>query len=124
MPPVDYELEVLSRLMQNAPYPVVICNAEGDVVSANDAARAIYGKPREGSANKAWTKVAEVRDARGRALRPHEYPLNRALSGQVVNDEPLTVVHPDTGKTRKVRVTAHQLRDGDRLIGAVTIHRD
>ncbi|MBV9435823.1 MAG: hypothetical protein JOZ44_07210 [Acidobacteria bacterium] len=46
------------------------------------------------------------------------------MSGQVVNDEPFTVVHSGTGQTRKIRVTAHQLRDGNRLIGAVTIHRD
>jgi PAS domain-containing protein len=121
--PSEHELEVLARLMQNAPYPVLICNSHGHIVSANDAARSIYGRLQNSDSMRDWTKIAEVRDVNGRQLRPHEYPLHRALLGQVVNDEAFTVITADTRSVKKIRVTAHQLRDGDRLVGAISLHR-
>jgi PAS domain S-box-containing protein len=104
--------------------PLVACDAGGQIVLVNAAARELLrveadpeGSPLD------WPARIRLRDLEGRVLEPGEVPLFRALHGEHVRDEPLTI-DGERGR-RRVLVSASPVLDGDGArIGAVAVTVD
>lgn len=116
-------LEQLAFVTRDLREPVVISDARGYVVAVNDAAREIYGDFTQRSHRMYdWPKQFEVLNEKGLKLRPEEFPLNRAVFGEQVDNFPLRLKLHD-GREFVVHCTATPIKDGDSLIGAMSVHR-
>lgn len=116
-------LEQLAFVTRDLREPVVIADAQGFIVAVNDAARAMYGDFTQPSHRKEdWPRQFEVLHQDGHQLRPEDFPLNRAVCGEQVDNFPLRVRRKDA-REFIVLCTATPIKDGDTVIGAMSVHR-
>src|SRR5205823_11772143 len=85
--------------------------AQNRLVFVNDAGRRLLGFS-DGMSLDDRAREAPLLDAGERPLPREAYPSARGLRGEMVNDVPLIVDHPD-GIRRHVRISAHPLRRPD-----------
>lgn len=117
------QLEVLRSLFENTDEPIVICNAAGEIILFNAAARKIYGHPRTHVLREVQQSVRTYVADGSRMLALHERPISRALQGEDVRDFPLQI-QPVLGPRRDLLIDAHPLRsDQGEIIGAVAKSR-
>ena len=123
MKPVD-RLQFLETALASSTDGVVIVDARGEVVFANDAGKALLPRPPAGSPAGA-ARPAGLRYSDGRPVPPGEpTALERALRGENVADLELLLGKQD-GEEACVSVTANPVRDDrDEVIGAVATVRD
>ncbi|HET9061026.1 MAG TPA: diguanylate cyclase [Acidimicrobiales bacterium] len=113
-------------LLETIDVGIVACDAQGRFLLGNKAERDMFGlvQPPTGSEIPALDAHIDVFDPQGRRLSPREYPLARALAGEVL--PPLEVVAgPRGGPYRDLLVRAKQILDGDgNVLGAVAALND
>ncbi|MGE0433295.1 MAG: ATP-binding protein [Planctomycetota bacterium] len=105
---------------------VVVANPQGELIWTNDAARAILNTDPLGAATSEWQERFGVfhRDT-VTPMQQHEFPLSRALAGEVVLNDMQFMRSPDRPDGAYLEVNASELRDADHgLIGAVAVFRD
>jgi PAS domain S-box-containing protein len=105
--------------------PLVLCDAAGHIVLVNAAARSmlrVEADPAEGSPLD-WPDRIRLRDLEGRVLDPGEVPLFRALHGEYVRDEPLTI-DGEAGRRRVLVSASPVLGPGGARLGAVAVTVD
>ena len=116
-------LEQLAFVTRDLREPVVIADGKGSIVAVNDAARRIYGDFTQKSHHMYdWPRQFEVLSENGRKLRPEEYPLNRAVFGEQIDNFPFRLKLQD-GTEFFVHCTATPIKDDNTLIGAMSVHR-
>ncbi len=104
---------------------VVVLDAEGSCVCANEAAFAL-ARREPSPARPLEEQIAEIPlyYPDGRPLPPQETPLRRALRGETVIDTVVVLPRPD-GSQAHLRGTSSPVRDErGRIIGAYAIFRD
>lgn len=105
-----------------------ICNAEGRLSIANEAALRGLGIQREKDIFQMlleWLEHLEIYDISGTPRAKEDAPLLRSLYGEKVVDEEEIVIHPKTGKRLYRHVNSSPLRsdEGD-ILGAIAVVRD
>ena len=106
------------------PDSVRVVDATGAVVRSNAQALRDHGSSAPQSVTALW-QHDRPRTLAGTSLFLHEYPTSRALNGETVRGETLTIRrHPD-GAESVIEVSANPLHDAKgRIRGAVTVERD
>jgi PAS domain S-box-containing protein len=89
----------------------------------NRAGIGLFGSDPTGMSSVEIFRRFNVRHPDGRPIVMETRPSARALQGAAVQDEPYIFTGAD-GRTVSVAVSSTPLRDGDRVVGAVTIMRD
>ena len=107
--------------MEPAPYGVYICDAAGNIVFANQVGRNFYARITKQSAASEWVKLGEMFTLDGHQVPPSQFPMSRALRGEVVAETAYEIERD--GRRFRVDISAHPLREGDVTIGAMSIHR-
>jgi diguanylate cyclase (GGDEF)-like protein len=103
---------------------VAVCDLTGAISMMNRAMAAAVGSAGASDRRTAADKVWKHRRLDGKAYVTADLPLTRALRGEVVTDEEMTVTWP-SGRRQRVVVHAATLRDRDgRTLGAVVMMRD
>ena len=115
----------LTAILDQMPAGVVIAAApSGEVTYANGAARAIFGGDIAADRAANYDKAFTAWDGDGRELSSHEYPLVRALGGEIVTGQEVRFRRPD-GATAVVRANAAPIRDErGAIVAAVTAYYD
>lgn len=114
-------IDTISRLMEPAPYGVYICDAAGNVVFANQIGRSFYGDLLKHPEAAEWVKLGEMFTAEGQPVPPKQFPMSRAVRGEIVHETQYEI-RKGNGSF-KVAISAHPLLEGEKIIGAMSIHR-
>lgn len=108
------ERDTQRAIVENISTGICIADQSGRVLSMNAEAMRIHGLPpgaplpeRLGARNPLYT----FHDSAGRPLADEECPLARAIGGETVRDQLLTLVAHDSGVNRFVNVTVQPIRD-------------
>lgn len=117
----------LSAIIESMAEGVYVANRGGQVVMANESGAALLGLsideallPLEHLAG-----AVAIRSADGRDMPFEEFPLVRALRGEICTNVDVIVRRADSGEDRNLRVTASPISDDDGgIIGAVAIAGD
>lgn len=109
----------LRTIFETVPVGLIIGEApSGRIVAGNQQADAIFGRPMLGSpGEKAFGDWVSFHPD-GRRVDSDEYPMARALAGEVRPEMPVLHEWPD-GTRRWVNLIAEPLMDGGRITGAV-----
>jgi len=103
---------------------VAICDAAGAITMMNRAMAAAAGNAEQARAAMALGMPWKHRSPDGVALARRDLPLSRALRGESVRDEEITVTW-SRGRHRTVVANASSLADREgRILGAVVVMRD
>ena len=116
----------LETLLAHTPVALAVSDAQGVVQLASPALDAMLGRPTlKGRDREGWTSAYDVRAADGvTPLQPEDFPLARAVNGEVVTDAVVVSVRED-GRRVYLRCNASPLRDeSDEVIGAVVLVQD
>lgn len=126
---LDVQREFFAAALEQLAEPVFICDAHGQLILVNAAARALHGidadhEPGGDTAPLDWPMRMHLRDRQGEPLALGETPLFLALQGEQVRDSELIVQSPGDGR-RRLRVSAGPVdaAGGERL-GAVAVGMD
>ncbi len=115
--------KLLEAVVRQMPGGVVIADATGARVFANERAEKILGFPILGDRS-LQEAASALRHPDGSPIAGQDYPLARALRGQSVTDEEFVVTHPD-GSRRTLATSAAPVLDSEGgLIGAVSAFTD
>ena len=115
----------LDALLTCAPDGIVACDADGRLVLFNRMAQVFYGLPPEPLEPEAWASYYDLSNGDGsRTLTKPEIPLFRALAGESVVNQEMTV-KPNQGITRSLLANATPIYNstGEKL-GAVALMQD
>lgn len=115
----------LATTLESIPDGVLVCDANGRLVVANEAARRIVGEGfLPGVHIDQLGTGTETRTLAGEPVPPGARPLHRALRGEATHDLRLAVKRPD-GELRYVSATAAPVESGTgERLGAVAVLRD
>jgi signal transduction histidine kinase len=116
----------LETLMAHTPVGLAVSNAQGVVELCSPALDAMLGRPTlQGQPQDVWTSRYDMYAADGvTPLRPEDFPLVRAVNGEVVTDAVIVSVRGD-GRRLYLRCNASPLRDeSDEIVGAVVLVQD
>ena len=103
---------------------VAVCDATGAITLMNRAMAAATGGPESARATSAFGAWWKHRRLDGSTVARRDLPLTRALRGEAVIDEEISLSWAG-GVQRTVMVNARRLSNGDdRLLGAVVVMRD
>ena len=119
------ERELLDVVLDSIDVGVAVCSQAGEITMFNRAARKLHGFPAEQIPVEQWSNHYSLYAADGvTPLAPHEIPLVRALSGEIVKNAEMTVKSKD-GRHRFLFASGRALhaRDGAG-IGAVIAMKD
>jgi PAS domain S-box-containing protein len=117
--------QFLEALLAHASDGIVACDAQGRLVLFNQMAQHFHGLPPEPLPPEEWAKYYDLYDRDGvRPLPKDEIPLFRALQGEAVVGQEMTIA-PTDGMTRSLlaNATAIYSTTGVKL-GAVALMRD
>ena len=120
--PAKSTIDKLASLLDTAPYGVIIGDPQGRMIFINKFAVQLYGQIHKSKSPQDWPKHAQAY-ANGKKLLASEYPLFRALRGEIISEMELDVMGHDTGNRFDIVVNAHPLHEEGALIGAMSIHR-
>lgn len=112
--------------MAHTPVGLAVSDADGVVQLCSPALDAMLGRPTlKGQEQDAWTAGYNVHAADGvTPLKPEDFPLVRAVHGELVTDALIVSVRED-GRRLHLRCNASPLRDeSDQIIGAVVLVQD
>jgi hypothetical protein len=120
----ENELEQMGRVFEQAPYPVFICDTRAELVFANSAAHQLYSSLHKAPHIRQWTSIAELRYPQtGVVLDRYDYPMARALRGEIVSNAVFEVLHLSTQVKQKISIDAHPVYSASgELLGAVSVH--
>ncbi|RCK81359.1 MAG: diguanylate cyclase/phosphodiesterase (GGDEF & EAL domains) with PAS/PAC sensor(s) [Candidatus Ozemobacter sibiricus] len=123
---VSEERNRLSALVNSMTDEVWFIDREGRFILANPAARREFRLPATAPTElNHLTGVLDIRRPDGTPRPPEEAPLQRALRGQVVEDEEELVLTPYRGEFRHRLVSSSPVRNQRfEIIGAVSVVRD
>jgi PAS domain S-box-containing protein len=115
----------LEALVQRIPAGLVIADAAtGEITSANDQAYAIAGSNIEHARNLGEWSDSEAYRSDGSAYTAEDWPLARALRGEHVVNEALTLVRPD-GTSMLLELNAAPVYDKrNQIVAAVSLFQD
>jgi PAS domain S-box-containing protein len=113
----------LAAVLDALPDAVVIYNEEGQIASANQAARALLGFDPMGMDREIVLDRVQYRRADGRKLTPAELPVSQAMKGQQARSQHLLVTDAQ-GRRLHVLASAAPLFAAERLAGAVGVWSD
>ncbi len=103
--------------------PAFLYGPDGRIAKANDLAEALAGRTLTGCTAADIIAIFGDRHRDGTLFTPDELPPSRALAGEEAIDVPLSITTSD-GRTVHVLATASPLRDGDAIVGALTVWQD
>jgi PAS domain S-box-containing protein len=115
----------LLATLETVPAALVILDPHGRIVLQNKAAEALLGRPPEGvEAQRVYWRGFFVMNKDRTPARPREWAPLRALGGETVMAQELSVRRPN-GKVVPIVVSAAPLRDeAGRVVGAVSAFQD
>jgi len=116
----------MDALLETIEVGIVSCDAAGTLVVTNRAERALFGLSGglEGTPVEHLDDMIDVIEPGGRRLRPHEYPLARALRGEPLGALDM-IVGPAGGPHREIVVRGRQIVGPDgAVLGAVAALTD
>ncbi len=105
------------------PPPAFLLGPDGTIVEANDRASALAGRSFAGRTAAAMVGIFDIRAPDGTPLMAADLPSARALAGEEAVDVPLVVTAAD-GRAVHVLASASPVRDGGRVVGALTVWQD
>ena len=120
--PAKSTIDKLASLLDTAPYGVIIGDPQGRMIFINKFAVQLYGQIHKSKSPQDWPKHAQAY-SQGKKLVASEYPLYRALRGEIISEMELEIMGHDTGNRFVIAVNAHPLQEDGELIGAMSIHR-
>jgi PAS domain-containing protein len=108
----------LTNILRNKDKAIVVWNATGETILVNQQALKMFGEvPAMMPVHEKPAKYGLFLADGSRLLHAEEIPLARALTGTEVNDYRLLL--RSGAKELQIRVDAHPLRRGGKIIGAV-----
>ncbi|SDL04612.1 PAS domain S-box protein [Natronorubrum texcoconense] len=113
----------LQTLFELLPVGVVVANADGQLVEANDAAKEIWGGDVFDAASVEEYEQYTARWAEtGESVEPGEWTMSRVLEGEVVTDPDIFEIEAADGEERIVMIHGMPVRDANGEIsrGVVT----
>ena len=122
---LEEKQELLDAVLESIDVGVVTSDAVGNLTTFNRAARAMLDHDLTTAAPAEWARhYAMFHVDRVTPLAMHEVPLVRALQGESVDDQPMTLV-PGGGRARTLLTSARPLRSASgRRLGAVATMKD
>ncbi len=123
--PGQQSTQFLEALLSNASDGIVACDANGHLVLFNLAAQAFHGMPPEPIESADWAEFYDLFDRDGiKNLTRSEVPLFRALQGETVISQEMTIKSKRGGdRSILANATAIYSPTGEKL-GAVAVMRD
>jgi GAF domain-containing protein len=117
-------LDVVDALIEELPDAITIFAVDGTIVRSNRSAIGFRDllPMAVGARFDAKADAFHVRDATGRALAPEQWPIARALSGEIVNRMEITITNVDTRETRIFEIDAVPILDRDERIAFAMRH--
>lgn len=103
---------LLKALLDQEQMGVGVCDSDGALVMVSPALEAALGARYLRTPDSAWAGHYHLHDEHGRPLSPRGDPLARALRGEQITDEIVSVRRPDT-PVRWIRCSAFPLRDAN-----------
>lgn len=114
------ERETLRAVIDNAPLGIVLVDALGGRIRMGNAqAWQMLGSPAADYAHAEYAKGWRAQNIDGSALQWSDYPVAKALAGEIVQDRNLLWIRPD-GLPVSLRVSAAPIRRRGNIVGAVT----
>ncbi len=125
MPGQQQSTQFLEALLAYASDGIVACDAQGRLVLFNRMAQEFHGLPPEPIPPGEWAKYYNLYDGSGfRPLAKDEIPLFRALQGEAVVGQEMTIA-PTNGTARSLLANATAIYDTTGVkLGAVALMRD
>jgi PAS domain S-box-containing protein len=122
---IETERAFLSTVLDNIVESIVICDAEGQIIRFNEAARRLHGVPEQPIPPDQWAEYYDLYQADGGTpLAVEDIPLFRALHGERVHDVEI-VVKPAHSEPRSLVCSGQALTDkSDQVTGAVVTMHD
>jgi PAS domain S-box-containing protein len=120
---LDMERARLKAIIENIPAGVLLAEApSGRIVMANPHLEQMVGDPITSSPNTGFYRDWVAYHPNGQVYQSHEYPIARALRGEVVQDLEALYERGDGSWKGWMRVSTAPVRDaGGKVIGAVGI---
>ncbi len=116
MPPLSVPLAAIRQ-------PAFLYDADGRIAEANDLAEALAGRLLARCSAAEIITAFDLRSPDGTPLSPADLPSARALASGEAVDVPLEVTTAD-GRTVQILASASPVRDGDAVVGALTVWQD
>lgn len=119
---VQLQAALIAALFNQQEFGVGVCGSDGVLTTMNPALEATMGERYEPTTEATWAQCYHLHDEEGRPLPSGGDPLARALRGEQVTDEVVSVRRPGE-PVRFIRCNALQLRDeaGEVLGAAVFV---
>ncbi|HKQ78520.1 MAG TPA: PAS domain-containing protein [Blastocatellia bacterium] len=123
---LDKERARLKVVIENIPAGLLMADApSGRIVMTNPRFEQMVGRPIMSSPGNEWRRDWVAYHPNGQLLQNHEYPLERSLSGETVQNFEAVYARGDGSWKGWVRVSTTPIRDAnDNIIGAVGIATD
>jgi diguanylate cyclase (GGDEF)-like protein/PAS domain S-box-containing protein len=122
---LEEKQELLDAVLESIDVAVVACDAEGNLTLFNRKARMLHGLDRECVKSLDWSRHYSLYEADGHTpLATDEVPLVRALRGEVVREQALTVA-PAGRPAATMLASGRPLKSANgRMLGAVVAMTD
>ena len=117
--------EFTAKLLENMADGVIACNTQGEVLVCNRTATAWHGVDATSMPREEWRKRRSIYHEDGKTpVQPGESPLDRALAGHFLSNEPLVINAPGQ-PPRHILLSGGPFCDASgRFLGAVVVMRD
>ena len=122
---LDREQELLKAVLENVQDGIIACDAAGELIFVNRAAREFHVQAERHLPANEWSRHHDLYHPDGKSpLRTEETPLFRALNGETVRDVEM-VIAPHGGAALTILASGQAFRSpGGETLGAVTALRD
>jgi PAS domain S-box-containing protein len=105
----------LEALIENLPVGIGTSDLQGNILSLNDAALALYDIPSREQRFRSWREMVknyEIRSVDGTPLPVKEWPIAKALRGEFVSGHEVCLINRSTGGERIVAYSTFPVRGG------------
>ena len=122
----DIDRRQLLTVLEQSPFGIVIAEApSGRFRFLNAKVAELFGESTMSEAIDDYSVAHSGFHSDGRVVQPHEWPLARALQGEVVPNEVIEIEHQRTGQRFEISINAAPVRDAEgRITAAVAMFRD